>query len=123
MGPYLVKWFRCYPNPLTDSMNDDDDQPLTLRRALRMPEFWLLLVAGIAAASGVSAWIVMPATVVGLSISSLPKYFALWSRAVAAGVERAWWMTVALSMLNNLGAAAAAFVLGVVAKWFWFDAF
>ena len=104
-------------------MNDDDDQPLTLRRALRMPEFWLLLVAGIAAAAGVSAWIVMPATVVGLSISSLPKYFALWSRVSAAGVEREWWLTIALSLLNNLGAAAAAFVFGVASKWFWFDAF
>ena len=56
----------------------DDGEPLTLWRALRMPEFWLLLVAGIAAMCGVSAWIVMPATVTGLSISSLPKYIALW---------------------------------------------
>ena len=94
---------------------------MTFWRALRSPEFWLLLVAGISATFGLSAWIVMPATVVGLSISSLPKYFSLWSRASAAGVEREWWITVALSLLNNLGAAAAAFVFGVLAKWFWFD--
>ena len=38
-----------------EAMTEDDHESLTLRRALRAPEFWLLLVASVAATAGV-AW-------------------------------------------------------------------
>lgn len=50
-------------------------------RFWREPEFWLLLVATLGATFGLSVWIVVTLTVAGLSISSLPKYIALWPRA------------------------------------------
>jgi hypothetical protein len=53
-------------------MGDDDDKPVTVRRALRM-EFWLLLVALAAACFGVPWLVVVPLTVAGLSIASLPS--------------------------------------------------
>ena len=77
----------------------------------REPEFWLLLVAALASVFGVAWWVVLPLTVAGLSISSLPKYIELWPRAKAAGAEAEWWKTVLLSTLNNLAAACGAFVL------------
>jgi hypothetical protein len=40
-----------------------------------------------------------------LSISSLPKYIALWPRAHEVGAEAEWWKTVLLSVLNNLHAS------------------
>jgi hypothetical protein len=97
----------------------DGDRPLSIWRALRSPEFYLLLTACIAAVAGVSAWVVVPMLVAGLSISSLRKYMALWPRARHAGVEAAWWRTVALSLLNSLAASCAAFPLGIVARWPW----
>jgi hypothetical protein len=97
----------------------DDDKPLTLWRALRSAEFWLLLVGCIAAMARLSVWVVVPLLVAGLSISSLPKYIALWPRARAVGAERVWWQTVALSVFNNVGASCAAFVFGVAARWLW----
>jgi hypothetical protein len=36
---------------------DDDQESLTFRRALRAPEFWLLLVASVAATVGVAWWV------------------------------------------------------------------
>jgi hypothetical protein len=97
----------------------DKGEPLTLWRALRAPEFWLLAVTGCAGAAGLAWWVVLPLAVAGLSMSSLPKYVALWPRARAAGAAGEWWKTVGLSMLNNAGAAAGCFVLGVVARWVW----
>jgi hypothetical protein len=79
-------------------MLGDDDRPLTAWRALRAPEFWLLLVGCIAAAAGVGAMVVVPLIVAGLSISSFPKYMTLWPCAKRAGVEGAWWRTVARSI-------------------------
>jgi hypothetical protein len=52
---------------------DGDDRPLTVRRALRSPEFYLLLVGCVAAVAGIGVWIVVPMLVAGLSISPLPK--------------------------------------------------
>ena len=64
---------------------------LTLRRALRAPEFWLLLVASAAATAGVAWWVTVPLVVAGLSIVSMPKYVALWPRAREVGAELEWW--------------------------------
>jgi hypothetical protein len=97
----------------------DDDTPLTLRRALVSPEYWLLIVAAIASTAGLSPWIVIPLSVAGLSISSLPKYIALWPRARAVGADRMWWSTLALSMFNNLATSCAAFVFGIAMRWLW----
>src|SRR5262249_30639352 len=84
-----------------DLMGDPDER-LTFGRALRAPEFRLLVVASLAAAGGVPWWVALPLTLAGLSIASLPKYVALWPRARHAGAEREWLITVALSMCNNL---------------------
>jgi hypothetical protein len=75
---------------------------------LRAPEFWLLVVASLAAAGGVQAWVVVPLTLAGLSIASLPKYVGLWPRVRRAGAEREWLLTVSLSMFSNLATACAA---------------
>ena len=56
---------------------DEDGKPLTVRRALRAAEFWLLLVAAIAAVFRVPWWVTVPLVMGGLSISSLPKYVEL----------------------------------------------
>ena len=61
-------------------MQDEDHEAMTFRRALCAPEFWLLVVTGFCAAAGLAWWIVLPLSVAGLSISSLPKYVQLWSR-------------------------------------------
>jgi hypothetical protein len=79
----------------------DADERLTFRRALRAPEFWLLVVASLAAAGGVPWWVVVPLTLAGLSIASFPKYIALWPRARRTGAEREWLLTVSLSMFNK----------------------
>jgi hypothetical protein len=97
----------------------DEGKPFTIWRALRSPEFYLLLVGCIATVAGVGAWIVVPMLVAGLSISSLPKYLALWPRARRAGAEHEWRRTVTLSMFNNLATSCGAYVLGVVARWLW----
>ena len=101
-------------------MPDDDRKPLTFLGALRAPEFWLLLVAAIAATCGVAWWIVVPLATAGLSISSLPKYVELWPRVRAAGAEWEGWKTVALSIFNSIAASCAAFAMGVVSRWLWF---
>jgi hypothetical protein len=96
-----------------------DDQPLTLRRALRAPEFWLLLVASAVATAGVAWWVTVPLVVAGLSVVSMPKYVGLWPRAREVGAELEWWKTVALSMFNNLACACGVHVVGVFARWLW----
>ena len=100
-------------------MSEDDDKPLTFWRTLRASEFWLLLIACFVSMYGVSAAIVIPLVVVGLSIRSLPKYLALWPKARAVGAERAWALFVALSFLNALAAACALVVFAHVNRWFW----
>ena len=104
-----------------DAMNGDDGEdgarPLTFWRAIKMPEFWMLLVTSGAGAAGGAWWMFIPLCVAGLSISSLPKYISLWPRARDAGAERAWWETVGLSIFNNAGAASAAFMLGIGSRW------
>lgn len=97
----------------------DKGPPLT-PRALRAPEFWLLVVAALAATADLAAWIVFPLAVTGLSISALPKYIALWPRVRAAGAEQAWWVTVALSTFNTLAASSAAYLFGRFLGWLWF---
>ena len=98
---------------------DDDGKPLTFVRALTEAEFWLILVSTVAATLGVSAWVVVPLAVTGLSISSLPKYLALRRKARAVGAEGLWWETVALSMLNNMATASGAHLVGVITHWIW----
>jgi hypothetical protein len=95
----------------------DADERLTFRRALRAPEFWLLVVASLAAAS-VRWRVVVPLTLAGLSVASLPKYAALWPRARRAGAEREWLLTVSLSIFNNLATSCAAFLL-ITIRWLW----
>jgi hypothetical protein len=55
----------------------DADERLTFRRALRAPEFWLLVTAALAAAGGLPWSVVVPLTLAGLSIASLTKYVGL----------------------------------------------
>jgi hypothetical protein len=98
---------------------EEDGKPLTVWRALRAAEFWLLLVAAMAAVFQVPWWVTVPLVMGGLSISSLPKYIELWPRARAVGAELEWWKTVGLSGCNNLAAACGAHVLGVFIGWFW----
>ena len=96
---------------------EDDRKP---QRAWRAPEFWLLLVACIASTVGVTGWVVIPLTLAGLSISSLPKYIELWPRAEKVGAQGEWWKTVILSTFNSFAAATAAFAVGRLARWlFW----
>lgn len=97
----------------------DDDRPLTVRRALREPEFWLLLVAGVCGGFGVSGWVVVPACMAGLLISSLPKYGKLYPRARAVGAEVAFWATVTASVAIAGIAAGAAFGVGQLIWWLW----
>jgi hypothetical protein len=97
----------------------DEHEPLTLRRALRAPEFWLLLVASVAATAGVAWWVTVPLVVAGLSIVSMPKYIALWPRVREVGAELEWWKTIALSMFNNLACACGVQMIGVFARWLW----
>jgi hypothetical protein len=98
----------------------DDDEPMTFRRALRMPEYWLLLVTALAGCLAVEWWLAVPLATAGLSISSLPKYVELWPRVRAVGAEWEGWKTVALSMFNNIATSCAAFVFGVLSRWLWF---
>jgi hypothetical protein len=63
--------------------------------------------------------IVIPLTLAGLSISSLPKYVELWPRAERVGAQAEWWKIVGLSFFNSLAAAVAAFVLGNLVRWLW----
>lgn len=100
-------------------MMDDDRNEMTLRRALRSPEFWLLVVTTLAACFGVAWWVAVPLAIAGLSISSLPKYVELWPRVRAIGAEWEGWKTVALSMFNNVAASCAAFAFGSVVAWLW----
>jgi hypothetical protein len=97
-----------------------DDNKLTFRRALRMPEYWLMVATALAGGFGVPWWIAVPLATAGLSISSLPKYVELWPRVRAVGAEWEGWKTVALSMFNNIAGSCAAFVLGVLSRWLWF---
>lgn len=97
----------------------DENKPFTFRSALRAPEYWLIMVAAATPAAGGTWWLVVPLTVAGLSISTLPKYLTLWPRARSAGAQHVWWQTVALSTFNNLAAACGAFLLGVLIRWFW----
>jgi hypothetical protein len=96
-----------------------DEEEERLRRWWRLPEYWLLVAAALVSMLGVAWWIVVPLTLAGLSVSSLPKYMELWPRAEKVGAQSEWWKTVALSTFNSLGAAVAAFVLGNVVRWLW----
>lgn len=100
-------------------MAKPDETPTTFRAALFAAEFWLLLVAALAAGFGVTALITVPAVMTGLLISSLPTYVPLYSRAKAVGALRTFWLTVAASILNAGLAAIAAHVLGRLTWWLW----
>ena len=96
-----------------------DDEPVTFRRALRAPEFWLLTVTAFGAAAGLQWWIGLPLCIAGLSISALPKYIEMWPRAREVDAEREWVITVALSMFNKLGATCGVYLHGHVVRWIW----
>jgi len=64
-----------------------EEEQDTLRRWWRAPEYWLLVAAMFVSMLGVAWWIVVPLTVAGLSVSSLPKYIGLWPRAESAGAH------------------------------------
>ncbi len=98
----------------------DDDEQLTIRRALRAPEFWLLAVAATCATFGMSAWVTIPTTLAALSISSLPKYIELWPRARDVGAAGEWWRTVALSTFSSFAASSGAHLAGLATRWLWF---
>lgn len=98
---------------------NDDEKPMTTRRAFRAPEFWLLVVAGMVSMYGVRAAIVIPLVVVGLSLASLPKHLSLWSRARAVGAEWEWLITVAVSFVISLTTACAIVVFAAINRWFW----
>jgi hypothetical protein len=98
----------------------DAPKRLTVMTALRSAEFWLLLVAVVLSAFQQHWWVIVPLTVAGLAISSLPKYLTLWPRAEAVGAQHAWWLTVALSLLNSLAATCGCLLLGRVLAWLWF---
>jgi hypothetical protein len=97
-------------------VDEEEDKRQSFWRA---PEFWLLLAAAGVSTLGVTGWIVIPLTLAGLSISSLPKYVELWPRAERVGAQAEWWKIVGLSFFNSLAAAVAAFVLGNLVRWLW----
>jgi hypothetical protein len=97
----------------------ENGKPLTVWRALGAVEFWLLLVAALAAVFGVPWLVTVPLVTGGLSISSLPKYVRLWPGARAVGAELGWWKTVGLSSFNNLATACGVHVVGVLIGWCW----
>lgn len=99
--------------------SNDDDKPVTFRRALGCPEYWLLIVGAVCAMLGVSVWVVVPLLMAALSVAALPKYVELWPKARALGAERAWWITVGLSMLNTFAAASGTYLLGIAIRWLW----
>jgi hypothetical protein len=96
-----------------------EEEQETLRRWWRAPEYWLLVAAMFVSMVGVAWWIVVPLTMAGLSVSSLPKYIGLWPRAERVGAQAEWWKTVGLSTFNSFAAAVAAFLLGNVLRWLW----
>ena len=104
---------------MSNPEKNEAEQPPTVRRARREPEFWLLLVTVLACVASLRWWIALPLAVAGLSISSLPKYVALWPRARDVGAEAEWWKTIGLSTLNCLGASTGAHVTGRVIGWVW----
>ena len=114
---------RALPAPLGPKRQSaepvGDDESLTFRRALRCPEYRLLIAGAACAMVGVSAWVVMPLLMAALSVASLPKYIELWPKARAAGAARAWWITVGLSTLNNFAASVGTVLLGQATAWLW----
>lgn len=89
-----------------------------MRDVLRS-EFWLLLVGAVCAGFGVTGWIVVPAVMAGLLISSLPKYGPLYRQAQEVGAEVPFWITVLSSVIIALVAALAAFIAGRFTWWLW----
>ena len=100
-------------------MSDNDETSPTSWQILRSSEYWLLLVSVVVAGFGVSGWVVIPATLAGLLISSLPKYAPLYHRARQVGADTAFWATVASSIIIGVLASAGAFVSGRLAWWMW----
>src|SRR5262245_25526045 len=86
-------------------------------RAFLAPEFWLLVVAALAAMYHVPWWVTVPLVMAGLAIKDLPKYIGLWPRAQAAGAVLEWWFLVAVSTALSLAVAVGVHVLGNVVRW------
>ena len=86
-------------------------------RALRDKIFWLLALTAAAGLTQLPWWWVLPLTLAAISIATLPKYIALWTRAQAVGAERAWWRTVALSIVNSAVTVLLAYLVGAAVRW------
>lgn len=83
----------------------------------RKPEFILLLVtAAIAGAGG--AWSTsIPLCLAGLSIARLPKYIAMWPRAVEIRAEWQVLLAVTVSTTLSLVSAVGMVAIGKCAGW------
>ena len=114
---------RALPAPFAAKSKPDakesNDKPLTFLRALRCLEYGLLVAGAVCAMLGVSAWVVVPLLMAALSASALQKYIELWPAAQRVGAERAWWRTVALSMLSTFAAACGTYLIGIATRWLW----
>ncbi len=89
-------------------------------QGLRAIEFWLVLTACGAGLLGVRWWIAVPLSTAGLMLCVWPTYAALLPRVWRAGAEREFVKMLALSGLNSVGAASAAFLVGAAIRFLWF---
>lgn len=81
----------------------------------RKPEFILLMLTALIAAHGGSWRTGLPLCLAGLSIARLPKYIALWPRAVDIGAEWQVVLAVVLSTGLSLMSAICMFAIGACA--------
>lgn len=92
---------------------------MTIAIGLRHPALWIIVATSAAAGAGLSARGTIPLAMAGLLGLSLGKYVALKDRADMVGATGEFWKMVGLSVLNSAGAASAAHLLGVGARWLW----
>lgn len=106
----LERALRGLPAPPTEALRVvTADKPVVFWRA---SEFWLLLVAATVAGFGVSGWVVIPACMAGLMLSSYGR------RTRDQAHIPAWIMGLSSFVIATV-AAVAAFVGGRVTWWFW----
>lgn len=87
--------------------------PTSPRRPMvTQPEFWLLMVTMVAGMARLDPLLSIGLSILGLSISALPKYVDHLARCRALGLMPQWLGIVALSLLNSAGTAAACYGLG-----------
>ena len=108
-----------FAQELCQERGREEEKLFSLRRATRSPEFWLFVVAGIVSTYDVSASIVIPLVMVGLTSASLPKHFELWPKAREDGAEVKWLIRVAMSLASSLFNACAVVGLAHFNRWVW----